>query len=247
MKVPFDYSNPSIGEFTLHLRRHPAQVPEERIGSLLVNPGGPGFGGIFLAEQASSYYSSAITDHFDIVAWDPRGTGASTAIDCGKHLDYLFQPDTAPDTQAERTALERASARVPDQSGGSSKRRTAAPRADALATSSARVRSMTVAPAGASVKIRSKMWLDTTIASPWEGIDTTTITGNRELPKVMYVVPWKRADLGDLSGRPASSLLDEVLTPVDRDVFRRQLSYFNEIDPDRPGGDAAAAAPDPAH
>jgi hypothetical protein len=60
-------------------------------------------------------------------------------------------------------------------------------------------------------------------------LDTTTITGNRELPKVMYVVPWKRADLGDLSGRPANSLLDEVLAPVDRDVFRRQLSYFSQI------------------
>lgn len=61
-------------------------------------------------------------------------------------------------------------------------------------------------------------------------LDTTTITGNRELPKVMYVVPWKKADLGDLSGRPANSLLDEVLAPVDRDVFRRQLSYFSQID-----------------
>lgn len=50
IKVPFDYSDPSVGEFTLHLRRHPAQVPAERIGSLLVNPGGPGFGGLFLAE-----------------------------------------------------------------------------------------------------------------------------------------------------------------------------------------------------
>ena len=61
-------------------------------------------------------------------------------------------------------------------------------------------------------------------------LDTTTITGNRELPKVMYAVPWKKAELGDLSGRPANSLLDEVLAPVDRDVFRRQLSYFSEID-----------------
>lgn len=61
-------------------------------------------------------------------------------------------------------------------------------------------------------------------------LDATSITGNRELPKVMYVVPWKKADLGDLSGRPANSLLDEVLAPVDRDVFRRQLSYFSQID-----------------
>lgn len=61
-------------------------------------------------------------------------------------------------------------------------------------------------------------------------LDTTTIAGTRELPRVMYVVPWKKADPGDLSGRPANSLLDEVLAPVDRDVFRRQLSYFSQLD-----------------
>lgn len=61
-------------------------------------------------------------------------------------------------------------------------------------------------------------------------LDTTAITGNRELPKVMYVVPWKRADLGDLSGKPANSLLEEALTPVDRAVFRREIVYFGAVD-----------------
>ncbi len=60
-------------------------------------------------------------------------------------------------------------------------------------------------------------------------LDTTSITGNRELPKVMVIVPWKRADLGDLEGRPANSLLNEVLTPVDRDVFRREMRYFDAL------------------
>jgi hypothetical protein len=60
-------------------------------------------------------------------------------------------------------------------------------------------------------------------------LEPTTITGNRELPKVMYVVPWKKADLGDLNGRPANSLLDEVLAPVDRDVFRREVAYFGVL------------------
>jgi len=53
-------------------------------------------------------------------------------------------------------------------------------------------------------------------------LDSTQITGNRELPKVLYIVPWRSAELGDLVGRPVNSLLDEVLEPVDRDVFRRQ-------------------------
>jgi hypothetical protein len=60
-------------------------------------------------------------------------------------------------------------------------------------------------------------------------LDTTQISGNRELPKVMYVVPWRKADLGDFAGRPPNSLLDEALTPVDRDVFRRQNRYFSAL------------------
>ena len=61
-------------------------------------------------------------------------------------------------------------------------------------------------------------------------LDPTSITGNRELPKVMVIVPWKKSDLGDLSGRPANSLLNEVLEPVDREVFRRELRYFETLD-----------------
>lgn len=60
-------------------------------------------------------------------------------------------------------------------------------------------------------------------------LGTTSITGNQELPRVMYVVPWKKADLGDLSGKPARSLIDEILAPVDRDVFRREVGYFETL------------------
>lgn len=63
-------------------------------------------------------------------------------------------------------------------------------------------------------------------------LDTTQITGNRELPKVLYIVPWKQSDLGDLMGRPANSLLDEVLAPVDREVFRRENRYYDALRPD---------------
>jgi hypothetical protein len=69
-------------------------------------------------------------------------------------------------------------------------------------------------------------------------LDATQITGNRELPKVLYIVPWRSAELGDLVGRPVNSLLDEVLEPVDRDVFRRQNRYFEALQPN--------AAPPPA-
>ena len=56
-------------------------------------------------------------------------------------------------------------------------------------------------------------------------IDRTQIIGNRELPKVLYIVPWKKPVAGDLAARPLVSVLDEALAPVDRDVFRRQVKY----------------------
>ena len=72
-------------------------------------------------------------------------------------------------------------------------------------------------------------------------LDSTQITGNRELPKVLYIVPWRSAELGDLVGRPVNSLLDEVLEPIDRDVFRRQNRYFEAL---QPNGAAPATKPE---
>jgi hypothetical protein len=56
-------------------------------------------------------------------------------------------------------------------------------------------------------------------------IDPTKIIGNRELPKVLYIVPWKKPLPGDLAGRPPASVVDEALAPLDRDVFKRQVRY----------------------
>jgi hypothetical protein len=71
-------------------------------------------------------------------------------------------------------------------------------------------------------------------------IDRTQIIGNRELPKVLYIVPWKKPLQGDLSGRPLGGVLDEALSPVDRDVFRRQVRY--DALPVQPQAAAPAAA-----
>lgn len=73
-------------------------------------------------------------------------------------------------------------------------------------------------------------------------LDTTVVTGNRELPKVLYIVPWKKADLGDLPAQPFNTLLDEVLTPVDRDVFRREVTYFEAVNE---GADATQSTSQP--
>ena len=60
-------------------------------------------------------------------------------------------------------------------------------------------------------------------------IDRTKIVGNRELPKVLYIVPWKKPLPGNLSGKPVNSVLDEALAPVDREVFRRQVDYGVQV------------------
>ena len=56
-------------------------------------------------------------------------------------------------------------------------------------------------------------------------IDRTPIIGNRELPKVLYIVPWKKPLPSALAGRPVASVLDEALAPIDRDVFRREQRF----------------------
>ncbi len=60
-------------------------------------------------------------------------------------------------------------------------------------------------------------------------LTTTIVTGNAELPRVLYIVPWKKANPGDLTGKPVNSLLDDVLQPIDRGEFRRQLRYFDAL------------------
>jgi len=66
-------------------------------------------------------------------------------------------------------------------------------------------------------------------------LSRTEITGNQELPKVLYIVPWQKSDPGDLLGRPVNTLLDEVLAPVDREEFIRQVGYHNDLYGDEEG------------
>lgn len=106
LAVPFDYSNPAAGTFSLFLTRRLADDPTQRIGSLLVNPGGPGFGGTAVAEQADWYLSSTLLQRFDVVGWDPRGTGQSTpAVDCTDDYDRYFGIDSPPNDEAAKQAM----------------------------------------------------------------------------------------------------------------------------------------------
>jgi hypothetical protein len=60
-------------------------------------------------------------------------------------------------------------------------------------------------------------------------LDSTAITGNRELPKVMSIVPWKAAEPPAGPDRPMGSLIEELLSPLDRDEFRREITYFRDL------------------
>lgn len=73
-------------------------------------------------------------------------------------------------------------------------------------------------------------------------LGTATVTGDREQPKVLYIVPWKRSDIGDLTGKPINSLVDEILAPVDRDVFKREVVYYKAVQAD-PSQNGAARHP----
>lgn len=60
-------------------------------------------------------------------------------------------------------------------------------------------------------------------------LETSEITGNQELPKVLYIVPWQKSEAGELVGKPVNTLLDEVLAPIDRGEFIRQVDYYSDL------------------
>ncbi len=116
LAVPFDYDDPNVGSFTLFLTRLPATDGANKIGSMLVNPGGPGFGGSSVAKDAQYYFSSELLDRFDIIGWDPRGTGKSTpAINCIDQYDEYFGIDSTPETPDEKQAIIDASQKLNDE------------------------------------------------------------------------------------------------------------------------------------
>ena len=98
-----DYADPGGATIELEVLRDSADEPSERVGSLVVNPGGPGAPGTSYAEQASQVFRSALTDHFDVVGFDPRGTGESAPVDClsDEQMDAFLQADPVPDDEEE--------------------------------------------------------------------------------------------------------------------------------------------------
>ncbi len=104
LTVPIDYDEPGGETIELALLRVGARTSDQRIGSLVVNPGGPGGSGVEFASYASRIVGGPVRDRFDVVGFDPRGVGASAPLDCldDAKLDDFVGTDPTPDTEAER-------------------------------------------------------------------------------------------------------------------------------------------------
>ncbi|MFE6533676.1 alpha/beta hydrolase [Streptomyces rochei] len=108
MKAPLDYAKPSEGDVRLAVARKKATGPGERLGSLLVNPGGPGGSAIgYLQQYAGIGYPEEVRARYDMVAVDPRGVARSEPIECldGREMDAYTQTDVTPDDQGETDEL----------------------------------------------------------------------------------------------------------------------------------------------
>ncbi len=103
LQVPVDYRSPAGPMVGIAVARRRARQPSRRIGSLVVNYGGPGDPGTRSLRLAGSSIPAAVRDRFDIVSFDPRGTGASRPIDCvdDATADRLFAEDPTPNSAAD--------------------------------------------------------------------------------------------------------------------------------------------------
>jgi pimeloyl-ACP methyl ester carboxylesterase len=112
MEVPRDHFDPGDGEtITIAIARRPADDSDRREGAILLNPGGPGAPGQDMVQSLENEFPDSALERFDLVAWDPRGTGESTHVTCADDLDFFFETDKSPDTQAEIDANIEASRR----------------------------------------------------------------------------------------------------------------------------------------
>ncbi|WP_199549692.1 alpha/beta hydrolase [Streptomyces sp. N35] len=108
MKAPLDYMKPDGGEIKLAVSRKKATGPGKRIGSLLVNPGGPGGSAIeYLQAYAALAYPAPVRARYDMVAVDPRGVARSEPVEClgDKEMDAYTQTDVTPDDTREQDQL----------------------------------------------------------------------------------------------------------------------------------------------
>ena len=105
LRVPRDYDDPGAGTLGVAIIRLPATEQGERIGSLIVNPGGPGGSGVELVRESAGLFPSSLRKRFDLVGFDPRGVNSSSPVRCIDDLDGLADLDPSPDNEAELDSL----------------------------------------------------------------------------------------------------------------------------------------------
>ncbi|MFI9767322.1 alpha/beta hydrolase [Streptomyces sp. NPDC052415] len=108
LKAPLDYSEPGEDDVRLAVARKKATGPGKRIGSLLVNPGGPGGSAVgYLQAYAGIGYPAEVRARYDMVAVDPRGVARSEPVECldGADMDTYTRTDLTPDDDREQTEL----------------------------------------------------------------------------------------------------------------------------------------------
>ncbi|MFC8333357.1 alpha/beta hydrolase [Streptomyces olivaceus] len=108
MKAPLDYAKPADGDVRLAVARKKATGPGKRLGSLLVNPGGPGGSAIgYLQQYAGIGYPEKVRAQYDMVAVDPRGVARSEPVECldGREMDAFTRTDATPDDERETDEL----------------------------------------------------------------------------------------------------------------------------------------------
>jgi pimeloyl-ACP methyl ester carboxylesterase len=107
LTVPVDYAAPDGATIDLALVRVPARRPSKRIGSLVVNPGGPGASGVDYARAADIIVGTGVRNAYDVVGFDPRGVDRSAPVDCltDAQLDTFLGSEWTPDDPSEEKAL----------------------------------------------------------------------------------------------------------------------------------------------
>ncbi|WP_225837717.1 alpha/beta hydrolase [Streptomyces sp. NK08204] len=125
MKAPLDYADPGAGDVRLAVARKRATGRGRALGSLLVNPGGPGGSAVgYLQQYAGVGYPAGIRARYDMVAMDPRGVAHSEPVECldGRQMDAYTEADSTPDSQEERDALVTAYRKFAESCGAHSAR-----------------------------------------------------------------------------------------------------------------------------
>lgn len=108
LTVPRDYDDPTGATIRLRVSRVTASgTPEQRIGSLVVNPGGPGASGLDFAGYVAGMVSPPVAAAYDVVGFDTRGVGRSAPITCmtGRQTTRYLRADASPDTRIEERQL----------------------------------------------------------------------------------------------------------------------------------------------